>query len=119
MIPKAHRPRSAQRYTERSRTQIERLHPMQNSRYRFLWCATATALSAIGFLGCSRQPSAQTRSREDTAKSIATVTVEQETVRQPVDVVGTLAAVDQVTISSQADGAVNRILADLGDRVRS
>ena len=33
------------------------------------------------------------------------------------DVVGTLAAVDQVTISSEADGKVSRILADLGDRV--
>jgi len=38
-------------------------------------------------------------------------------VHRPVDVVGTLAAVDQVTISSQAEGAVSRILADLGDRV--
>jgi HlyD family secretion protein len=32
--------------------------------------------------------------------------------------VGTLAAVDQVTISSEADGKVSRILADLGDRVK-
>jgi multidrug efflux pump subunit AcrA (membrane-fusion protein) len=36
-----------------------------------------------------------------------------------VDVVGTLAAVDQVTISSEADGKVRRILADLGDRVKA
>jgi RND family efflux transporter MFP subunit len=33
--------------------------------------------------------------------------------------VGTLAAVDQVTISSEADGKVSRILADLGDRVKA
>ena len=33
------------------------------------------------------------------------------------DVVGTLAAVDQVTISSEAEGTVRAILADLGDRV--
>ena len=32
---------------------------------------------------------------------------------------GTLAAVDQVTISSEADGKVSRILADLGDRVKA
>jgi RND family efflux transporter MFP subunit len=35
------------------------------------------------------------------------------------EVVGTLAAEDQVTIASQAEGAVSRVLADLGDRVRS
>ncbi len=35
------------------------------------------------------------------------------------DVVGTLAAVDQVTISSEADGTVRQILADLGDRVKA
>jgi RND family efflux transporter MFP subunit len=34
-------------------------------------------------------------------------------------VVGTLTAVDQVTISSEADGIVRAILADLGDRVKA
>ena len=32
---------------------------------------------------------------------------------------GTLAAEDQVTIASQADGAVSRVLVDLGDRVKA
>ena len=44
--------------------------------------------------------------------------VEKDSVRRAVDVVGTLAAVDQVTISSEADGKVRAILADLGDRVQ-
>jgi RND family efflux transporter MFP subunit len=43
--------------------------------------------------------------------------VREDLVRRAVDVVGTLAAVDQVTISSEADGRVRAILADLGDRV--
>ncbi len=43
--------------------------------------------------------------------------VRTDSVRRAVDVVGTLAAVDQVTISSEADGRVRAILADLGDRV--
>jgi RND family efflux transporter MFP subunit len=34
-------------------------------------------------------------------------------------VVGTLAAEDQVTVSSEVDGVVRRVLADLGDRVSS
>ena len=45
--------------------------------------------------------------------------VRQEMVRRAVEVVGTLAAQDEVTISSQAEGAVSRILADLGDRVHA
>jgi multidrug efflux pump subunit AcrA (membrane-fusion protein) len=36
-----------------------------------------------------------------------------------VDVVGTLAAVDEVTISSEADGRVREVLADLGDGVKA
>ena len=40
-----------------------------------------------------------------------------EKVKRAVELVGTLAAVDQVTISSETDGKVSRILADLGDRV--
>jgi multidrug efflux pump subunit AcrA (membrane-fusion protein) len=35
-----------------------------------------------------------------------------------VEVVGTLAAAEEVTVASQADGAVSRVLADLGDRVK-
>ena len=43
----------------------------------------------------------------------------RKTVRRAVEVVGTLAAVDQVTVSSETDGKVSRILADLGDRVQA
>jgi multidrug efflux pump subunit AcrA (membrane-fusion protein) len=37
-------------------------------------------------------------------------------VKRSVELVGTLAAVDEVMISSEAEGKVSRILADLGDR---
>ena len=45
--------------------------------------------------------------------------VRRDSIPRAVDVVGTLAAVDQVTISSETDGKVSRILADLGDRVKA
>jgi multidrug efflux pump subunit AcrA (membrane-fusion protein) len=45
--------------------------------------------------------------------------VARDSVQRSVDVVGTLAAVDQVTISSEAEGTVRAILADLGDRVKA
>ena len=59
------------------------------------------------------------RAREGAAKRVATAVVVKNSVRRSVDVVGTLAAVDQVTISSEAEGTVRAILADLGDRVKA
>src|SRR5437764_11296217 len=81
--------------------------------------AIGAAVCAIAGGGCSKAPAAQVRSRESAAKSVKVEQVRQDSMRRSVEVVGTLAAVDQVTISSEADGKVSRILADLGDRVRA
>jgi len=80
----------------------------------FLVLSAATCVA-----GCSKTETAQARGRDVPAKSVAVETVRQDTVKRAVELVGTLAAVDQVTISSEADGKVSRILADLGDRVRA
>ena len=69
--------------------------------------------------GCSKTDTAQARGRDASAKPIKIETVREESVKRAVDLVGTLAAVDQVTISSEADGKVSRIMADLGDRVKA
>jgi multidrug efflux pump subunit AcrA (membrane-fusion protein) len=50
---------------------------------------------------------------------VKTEPVRQDALRRSVEVVGTLAAEDEVTVSSQAEGIVQRVLADLGDSVRS
>jgi multidrug efflux pump subunit AcrA (membrane-fusion protein) len=67
--------------------------------------------------GCSKSEPAQARSRESAPKAISVEAVRQESVRRTVEVVGTLAAEDEVTVSSQAEGVVRRVLADLGDAV--
>jgi HlyD family secretion protein len=74
---------------------------------------------AASLAGCSKSETAQARSQEGAAKPVKVEAVREESVRRAVDVVGTLTAVDQVTISSEADGKVSRILADLGDRVKT
>jgi multidrug efflux pump subunit AcrA (membrane-fusion protein) len=68
---------------------------------------------------CSKSPAAQTRTQGDTPPSVQVQVVREDIVRRNVDVVGTLAAADEVVVSSEADGTVNRILADLGDRVQA
>jgi multidrug efflux pump subunit AcrA (membrane-fusion protein) len=72
---------------------------------------------ALGVGGCSKADTAQARSTDGAARPVKVEAVRQDAVPRAVDVVGTLAAVDQVTISSEADGKVRAILADLGDRV--
>jgi RND family efflux transporter MFP subunit len=77
-----------------------------------------SAAVAIASLACSKNETAQARGRDaSAAKPVTVETVRLEKVKRAVDLVGTLAAVDQVTISSEAEGKVSRILADLGDRV--
>jgi RND family efflux transporter MFP subunit len=69
--------------------------------------------------GCSKGGTTRAQGTDETEKPIQVEAVRQESVKRTLEVVGTLAAEDQVTISSQADGAVVKILADLGDRVRA
>jgi RND family efflux transporter MFP subunit len=75
--------------------------------------------AALAAAGCGRSETAQAQGRDGAAKKVAVETVRQDTVTRAVDVVGTLAAEDEVTISSEAEGTVSRILADLGDRVQA
>jgi RND family efflux transporter MFP subunit len=82
-------------------------------------CVVVMTVTACAAAGCSKADTAQARGRDVAAKSVATEPVRRESVKRAVELVGTLAAVDQVTISSEADGKVSRILADLGDRVRA
>src|SRR3954452_18801050 len=79
----------------------------------------AGLLVLLPLAGCSKTETAQARSRDGAAKPVKVELVREDPVHRSVDVVGTLAAVDQVTISSEADGKVRAILADLGDRVRA
>ena len=81
--------------------------------------AVAVLAIALTAAGCSRTETAQARGRDTSARAVTIETVKEDSVTRAVELVGTLAAVDQVTISSEADGKVSRILADLGDRVKA
>ena len=81
--------------------------------------AAVLSLAGAVVAGCSRSQTAQARGRDDAAKPVKIEAVKQERIRRAVDIVGTLAAEDEVTLSSEADGLVSRIVHDLGDRVRS
>jgi HlyD family secretion protein len=82
-------------------------------------CLVVAGLLAVAAGACSKGQTAQARSDKSAAKPVTVEIVRLDSTRRSVDVVGTLAAVDQVTISSEADGKVRGILADLGDRVKA
>jgi RND family efflux transporter MFP subunit len=86
-------------------------------------CRTSAVVAFLipGFAvaGCSKANTAQARGRDESAKVVTVNAVGEQTVIRSIEVVGTLAAVDEVTVSSEADGIVSRILHDLGDRVRT
>jgi RND family efflux transporter MFP subunit len=86
-----------------------------NKSFKFLVSVALAATAA----GCGKSETAQASNRGAEPKPVAVASVEKASTPRAVDVVGTLAAVDQVTVSSEADGKVERINADLGDRVRS
>ena len=80
---------------------------------------SVVVVAAVVLAGCSKDGTTRAQGTDEKEKSIQVEAVRQESVRRTLEVVGTLAAEDQVTISSQAEGAVVKILADLGDRVRA
>lgn len=85
---------------------------------RVIPAAVAVSLALWG-AACSKSESAQARGRDASARPVKTEPVRQEMVHRAVEVVGTLAAEDEVVLSSEADATVSRILADLGDRVKA
>ncbi len=82
--------------------------------YRCIGCAVFLGIVSAG---CSKGDKVQARAVGAAAKTIKSEPVKTQAIRRNVEVVGTLAADDQVTISAEASGTVSRILADLGDRV--
>ena len=81
--------------------------------------ALVVLIGTTAVAGCVKADSAQAGGADRQAKQVTVVPVKRDAVRRSVDVVGTLTAVDQVTVSSEADGTVRAILADLGDRVQA
>ena len=85
---------------------------MRVSRLLYMVVVASTA-SAVA---CGR-PTSAGATTEAAPLAIAVANVETHELRRSIDVVGTLAADEQVTVSSEVEGRVLRIAADLGDRV--
>jgi RND family efflux transporter MFP subunit len=91
-----------------------------NDRPRFLRILPILLLAAGGAsAACSGSNRTQAMGRAEAARAVQIEPVRREDLHRPIEIVGTLAAADEATVSSEAAGKVVRILADLGDRVRA
>jgi RND family efflux transporter MFP subunit len=80
---------------------------------------SALAYSTIISSGCSRSDTAHAKGRDPETTQVKVEVVTQAPIHRAVEVVGTLAAEDAVTLSAEAEGRVSRIDADLGDHVKA
>src|SRR5262245_23606971 len=78
----------------------------------------ALLLLALPLTGCSRDPGAEA-SEGQKARPVAVEAAQVRDVRRQVDVVGTLAAREEVVVSAEVEGRVARLAHDLGDRVNA
>jgi membrane fusion protein, multidrug efflux system len=84
------------------------------------WIIMSTTLLAVmACAACSRGRTAQADRGQDAVRRISVESVREDHIRRVIEVVGTLAAQDEATVSSEAAGSVVRVLADLGDPVRA
>jgi len=84
---------------------------------RVPWLLRVSVLAAAALAaGCDRTTSAAVPT-DAPPQAVVVVNVETHELRRSIDVVGTLAADEEVTVSSEVEGRVLRIAADLGDRV--
>jgi membrane fusion protein (multidrug efflux system) len=81
--------------------------------------ATALFLAALALCGCDRSSaSKETKAQKAEAPVPVTVTpVRAQKVARTLEFVGTLYANEEVTVSSEVDGRIASLAADLGDRV--
>jgi len=74
-------------------------------------------VASAGFASACGGPTSAAVTKDAAPVAIVVTKVESNELRRSIDVVGTLAADEQVTVSSEVEGRVLRIAADLGDRV--
>ena len=79
-------------------------------------CGVALALTLTA---CGKATAARGKDKADSARPVQVVPVQKVDVRRVIEVVGTLAADEQVTVMAEAEGRVARLLVDMGDRVKA
>jgi multidrug efflux pump subunit AcrA (membrane-fusion protein) len=86
-----------------------------------VFVAAFVALAPILFASCSRSSAGKTIETASAARSLAVqaLTVAPRAVRRNIESVGSLFAYEEVAVSSEVEGRVERVMVDVGDHVAS
>jgi RND family efflux transporter MFP subunit len=84
---------------------------------RVSWLFRASVIIAVTAFAAACDRSTAAVAADAAPQAVVVAKVESHELRRSIDVVGTLAADEEVTVSSEVEGRVLRIAADLGDRV--
>jgi RND family efflux transporter MFP subunit len=79
--------------------------------------STSFIIASMALAAACDRPTSAAVTTDAAPQAIVVAKVDTHELRRAIDVVGTLAADEQVTVSSEVEGRVVRIAADLGDRV--
>ena len=63
--------------------------------------------------GCARSRAENASGDKPSIPSVKVAAVKDEEIRRTIEIVGTLVAWDETTVSAEAEGKVDRVLADL------
>lgn len=88
------------------------------SRGLLICLAPLTAALVVFGAGCSKSQSASVLGDASHPTPVHSYTVAEETARRRIQAVGSLYALEESTLSSQVEGRVAEVLADVGDTVR-
>jgi len=90
---------------------------------RWRWtCGVAVCVALLAGLGCSREKSgtrAANAAPGERKIAVAVAQVEGQEVQRTVQIVGTLAPVEEVTLGTEVFATVSKIFVDLGDQVQA
>jgi HlyD family secretion protein len=89
--------------------------------FRQITVLGAIVLSTAIFASCARDPASKAASENARASQpktkVKVISVERQEQRRAVEAVGSLFAYDEVTVSAEAEGRVEQVMVDVGDRV--
>jgi multidrug efflux pump subunit AcrA (membrane-fusion protein) len=88
----------------------------QRTAYIAIARTALLSVALLSFAGCGRDRDVQAAESKN-AREVKAEPAQIRDVRRQVDVVGTLAAREEVVVSAEVDGRVARLVHDLGDRV--
>ena len=91
------------------------------SRRTIIFLAPAAILALLSLTACSNSTAGKAKAdsgpEKEKAMSVSIIPVESRELRRTVESVGSLFAYDEVTLSAEVDGRVDKVLVDVGDHV--